>query len=141
MSENASARMRGMLSITNDLERVGDIFFQISKTLERKEQEKLYFTPEQRDGLNDMLNLVENAFEIMNKNLGNSPNNVTLDEAIASEKEINQLRNKLRKKHLKQMETGEINIPGALIYANVFSSLEKVGDHIINVSEARVGEV
>jgi len=141
MSENASARMRGMLSITNDLERVGDIYYQISKTLERKEQEKIYFTPEQRDGLNDMLSLVENAFDVMNKNLENSLNNVTLDEAVESEKEINQLRNKLRKKHLKQMETGEINIPGALIYANVFSSLEKVGDHIINVTEARIDEV
>ena len=35
----------------------------------------------------------------------------------------------------------DYNINSAMIYNNIFSSLEKVGDHLINVSEAIVGEI
>jgi len=141
MSEKASVDMRSMLSITNDLERVGDIFYQISKTLEKKESEKIYFTPGQRDDLNAMLDLVEKAFEIMNSNLDANYGGITLKSAIDVEREINQLRNQLRKRHLKMIEKGDTPLQGSIMYSNIFSSLEKVGDHIINVSEAVAGEI
>ena len=56
------------------------------------------------------------------------------------EKDINKLRNELREQHLTQFESGDINMNSALVYSNIFSSFEKVGDHIINVSEAVAGE-
>lgn len=133
MSEEASNRMRGMMNITTDLERIGDIFYQMSKTLERKDERKIYFTPEQRNGLNNMLKLVDEAFEIMNKNL-NANNKINIDAAILKEREINQLRDELREGHLEDIGSGE-STDNALIYSDLFSSLEKVGDHIINVSE------
>ena len=67
MSKEASVSMRSMLSITTDLERIGDIFYQMSKALEKKDNENSYFVPEQRDGLNQMLVLTAEAFEIMNQ--------------------------------------------------------------------------
>lgn len=133
MSMEASNRMRGMMNITTDLERIGDIFYQMSKTLERKDERKIYFTPEQRNGLNQMIKLVDEAFEIMNKNL-NSNNKIDIDGAMLKEREINQLRDELREGHLEDIGSGE-STDNALIYSDLFSSLEKVGDHIINVSE------
>lgn len=134
MSDEASLRMRGMLNITSDLERIGDIFYQMGKTLERKEENKIYFTPEQRDGINSMFKLVGEAFEIMNNNLNVEYGSVSLDKAIAKEREINQLRNELREvQHEYLGDSGTLN--NVLIFSDLYSSLEKVGDHIINVSE------
>lgn len=134
MSTEASANMRGMLNITTDLERIGDIFFQMSKTLEKKDSDKVYFTPEQRNGLNKMLEAVEKAFNVMNENLDQEYGTISMDKAISCEREINQLRNQLREEHLSNIGTGT-NIDNSIVYSNLFSSLEKVGDHIINVSE------
>lgn len=134
MSAEASIRLRGMLNISTDLERIGDIFYQISKTLERKNDNKIYFTPEQREGINKMLKLIGEAFEIMNTNLNSEYGSISLAAAINKEREINQLRDILREEHLAHIGAGE-NADNALIFSNLFSSLEKVGDHIINVSE------
>ena len=141
MSTEASIQMRGMLNITTDLERIGDIFYQIGKVLEKKDGDKNYFTPEQRDGINKMIDVTNEAFEIMNDNLATDYGSITLDNAIAKEKEINALRDNLRRQHLKNIESDEFNMNSALIYSNVFGAFEKVGDHIINVSEAVAGEI
>jgi phosphate:Na+ symporter len=50
------------------------------------------------------------------------------------------LRNKLRKEYLKKIEKGEMPIQTGMIYNNLIHSLEKVGDHIFNISEAIVGD-
>ncbi len=134
MSDEASFRMRGMLNISSDLERIGDIFYQVSKTLERKDSNKIYFSPEQRNGLNSMMKVVGEAFEIMNENLNSEYGSIDLDKAISKERQINQIRNDLRELHHEQIGEGN-NLDNALIFNDIFSSFEKIGDYIISVSE------
>ncbi|MBL7950640.1 MAG: Na/Pi cotransporter family protein [Flavobacteriales bacterium] len=139
--EDMSERIRAMLAIISDLERIGDIFYQMSRLLERKHEERLWFTPEQRNNLQDLLKLLDRAFTIMLKNLDAEDGHVAIDEAVEAEQHINQLRDQLRRTHLKSIETGDYNVKSGLIYNDLFSSCEKVGDHVINVSEALAGEV
>ena len=49
------------------------------------------------------------------------------------------MRNKLRKEYLTKIEKGEFKIQTGMIYNNMIHSLEKVGDHIHNITEAIVG--
>ncbi|MBS1583831.1 MAG: Na/Pi cotransporter family protein [Bacteroidetes bacterium] len=139
--EAVSERIRGMLGIIGDLERVGDILFQMSKSLERKNDERLWFSPEQRQNLLDTMALVEKAFTVMLRNLEAEGDAVSLDEAIDMEQRINQQRDRLRRSHLVSVESGDHNIKSGMVYADLFSSCEKLGDHLINVSEALVGIV
>ena len=136
-----SERIRGMISIIGDLERVGDILFQMSKGIERKADEKLWFTPEQRQNLLAMFQLMDRAFEVMLRNLDADSDAVKLDEAMEVEQHINQQRDALRRAHLRSVESGDHNIKSGLVYNDLFSSCEKLGDHLINVSEALTGMV
>jgi len=139
LSPSTSTKIRSMLSITSDLERIGDIFFQMSKSMERKDDERLYFLPEQRENLNKMLDRVESSFAIMNKNLNSDYGHITMTEALEAEREINRYRNELRETYLNNVQKGDYNIQAGMVYNDLFSSCEKVGDHIINVSEAVKG--
>ncbi len=142
ITPKTSLRLRSILNICNDLERIGDIYFQISKAVERKIEEKDYFLPEQRENINKMIEKVDQAFEIMVRNL-NTPSydNVSKEEAEAAEKAINAMRDQLREENNKKIGTADYNSKTAMVYNNLFSSLEKVGDHIINVTEAVIGEI
>ncbi len=141
LSEKSSQHVRSMLSITGDLERVGDIYYQMSKSLERKNNKKLWFTPEQREKLDEFFNLLNRALELMRSNLEGEFGVVTTEKAVEFENEINSMRNGLRKAHLKNVGTKDYNIESGLIYTDLFNSCEKIGDHVINVSEAMAGDI
>jgi len=139
LTERGSASVLGMLSIITDLERVGDIFYVMARILESKTESKVYFLPKQRTGIQEMLVLVDQSLEIMIQNLEAS-GGVDLEVAEAQESKINSARDHLIKKHLKDIEKATYSIQSGMIYVDLFTSLERVGDHIVNVSEALVEE-
>lgn len=141
MSEETAEQVRSMNSIVNDLERIGDIYYQMSKTIERKDEHKIWFVPKQRESLVQMFELVDKAFDIMIENLNADWSAVSIVKANAAENAINKKRDKMRDEHLENIGNSEFNMESGMIFNNLFSSCEKVGDHIINVSEAIIGKI
>ena len=76
------------------------------------------------------------AFDFMIENIEISADDLNINKAVDIENEIDRLRNRLRKDHLKSIGDSDYNIESGMIYTNMFSSFERIGDHIINVSEA-----
>ncbi|MBT3611464.1 MAG: Na/Pi cotransporter family protein [Flavobacteriales bacterium] len=140
MSDSASIKVRSMISIINDMERIGDICYQMSISIERKKEKKADFTNEATKSIENMLSEVQLSLNIMNNNLNSEYVQVSLTEASSAEININNIRNKLRKSYLRKIERGEMKIQTGMIYNNLIHSLEKIGDHIFNVSEAIVGD-
>ncbi len=142
VTPKTSITIRSILNICNDLERIGDIYYQMSKTIEKKIEDKIWFNQHQRDRLTEMFSLIDQAFDIMVENLrSDSYDNVDKQIASAMEQKINEHRNLMRKENLEHMSGPDYNVNSAMIYNNLFSSMEKIGDHIINVTEAIVGEI
>jgi phosphate:Na+ symporter len=139
LSRDSAMKVRGMLAITSELERIGDIFYSMSLTMKRKDEEKIWFTTEQRENIKTMLLAVDSAFEEMIRNLRSNPKEVNIEIAIAKEEEINRLRDRFRAEHLSSIEQHEFNVRSGIIYTDLLYSCEKIGDHIINVSEALLG--
>jgi len=141
ISGNSSIKIRSLLSINNDLERIGDIFFQMSLNIQKKNESNLWFTENQTEGLMSQFKLVDEALEIMNSNLESDYAKVSMTPARNKEKEINANRSDLRREHLKKIEKSEYDIMSGVIYIDLVAALEKVGDHTINVTEAVKSEI
>jgi len=140
LSERTSEKIRAMLSMVGDMERIADIYYQISKTTERKRKNKIWFTPEQRGRLLEMYSLMNLVLENMCKNLEMRYSEVELTEAKKLEKSLNKLRKEIRKEHFTNVEKGEYRYDNAAIYSDLFNSLEKIGDHAISVTQSITGE-
>lgn len=137
--EDISFRIRGMLVIIIELERMGDNLLHMGKALERKHDQRLWFTPEQRQEILDLMTLLEKAFLVMLHNLDVEKNELMLNQAVLAERSINLRSAQLRRDQLKKMDNGEQNLRTGMIYSDLSTSCEKIGDHIFRVSEALAG--
>ncbi|MBT6234779.1 MAG: Na/Pi cotransporter family protein [Bacteroidetes bacterium] len=135
VSESTSEQIRGLLGASSDLESIGDIYFNMAMQIEKKTKDKVWFDQKQRDYLTKYFSQIIEAYDEMVSNLDQKVEVLNISKAAELEQEINATRDKLRKKHLKSIEKQEYNYHSGLIYNNLFSSLEKVGDYIISVSE------
>ncbi|MEQ9423730.1 MAG: Na/Pi cotransporter family protein [Cyclobacteriaceae bacterium] len=140
LSNDASLRVASLLSINNDLERVGDIIFQMSKDIGRKIENEIEFNDEQLKGIHKILDSIDAAFNVMNTNLQKINGDISITDAFEKESAVNLVRDKLRKQHLKRMEDKGYDAKSGTIYKDFIFSCEKAGDHIMNVSEAITGE-
>jgi phosphate:Na+ symporter len=141
LTESASIRMRSILSISNDLETAADRFYQISEQINRKARKNIDFTSAQHNQLGQMFKLVDEALEIMLENLNMEYSKVSLDDAFEKEMEINTLRNRMRKAHLKSIEKKEYDLKSGISYNEIFLLLERAANHVLNVTRAITGEV
>lgn len=141
LSEESSRTVRSMLDIVSEIEQIGDLFFQMSLTFDRKIQNKAWFTLEQRRNLLEMFDLIDLSFENMIINLENRYEDIDLKKAESLEEQTNKLRDRIRKEHLDNMGKGDYNMDSGMIYNDLYSSLEKVGDHILQINIAISGKV
>ena len=72
----------------------------------------------------------------MDFNLHQTYDKIDLTEAYAVEKQINNLRDKLRSHHLESIKAGAYTYQVGTTYSGMYALYEKTGDYVINVSEA-----
>lgn len=140
LTEKSSIEVRSIFSIIHDLERIADIFSKIAKEYERKIELKADFHKIQVEGINQIQGKVEESLALMRQNLNNWGNGIEFETAKSLEKEINEIRTQLRRNHLQNLEKKKYDYTSGLIYYNIFIYFERAADHIINVSEALLGQ-
>jgi len=136
LNPKESLIIQSMLSIGSDMERLGDLFYEIGLQLNKKSEERDWFTPKQRTSLISFTNQINDAIENMVKNLGSEWGKIDLILATEMQIEIVKSRKKLQKQHIRNIEKHDYNIKSGLIYSNLYNLLERAGAHIINVNEA-----
>ena len=139
LSARSTIKVTSLLSCVNDLERIGDIVFQMSKDVERNLENNKGFKNKQINNILKMMDLVDEAFKIMIQNLDSTSKQISLEPAVKIEQEINQMRDQLRNDLTHNIEKDKYDAKRDGLYKDIFHLCEKLGDHIVNVSEAITG--
>ncbi|MDR2127110.1 MAG: Na/Pi cotransporter family protein [Prevotellaceae bacterium] len=137
LSELNVHRVQGMYKIIDEIESIADSAYNLARTLKRKNENKIEFDAVMTKDLNDMFDIVQKALNIMNANLDKGFAQITeIHNAYECEKDINVKRSQLRDKHILNIENGKYSYSAGTVYTDLINEAEKLGDYIINVSEA-----
>jgi phosphate:Na+ symporter len=139
LSESATKRIRSMHSMINDLERIGDLYYQMSKTFEHMDNEGVKLPKEAVTEIGKYLDLVRDTIKQMRKNMALANGKVDLKTAIKLENRINEMRDSMKEIHYKRLEKGTYSAKAGVFFLDFITRLEKIGDHIFNVNEALAG--
>lgn len=139
-TKSSSDNVQMMLGLTHDLENIADIFVSMGRAIMNKNKKKIWFTPGQREKIDELLSLVNESLKVMNNNLDKwEIGEEDLSKAQNIEQQIDKMRKKLRKNYLTKIEEGEYNVRGGILYAELFNSCERLADYAENVSKGLSG--
>ena len=132
LSPELSARLSALSAINPAMERVGDALVNMSWQLDAKGRQGVYFLPKQRTSLIEMLRLLKEALTLMDRNL--RQNAADLDAVADVEGKINSLTERLREKHLRDLDKGKYPASSGVFYNDLVNELEKCGDRVASVA-------
>ena len=134
-TQKTNEEIKSILSIINDLESIGDSYYSISKLIQRKSENNIYFVPIQRNNILKMIEKIENLFTQLKKYVGDT--DVITSKIIKKEKmKINKLHYELKKEHLINISNNKYSIKSGVIYSDVLSGLENITNNIMDVRDS-----
>lgn len=139
MSEYESAKHTALMDSVRDIERIGDHFENVVELIEYKISNKVNLTEQAREDLNNMFDLVI----LIVKQAVSTLENMDREEALAviqKESRIDDMERTFRKKHIIRMNEGLCNPSAGIIFVDIISNLERIGDHAMNIAEEVLGE-
>ncbi|MCR5180989.1 MAG: Na/Pi cotransporter family protein [Bacteroidaceae bacterium] len=138
LSDDTKGKIRSMLRQISELESIGDACYNVSRALNRKREGREEFTPEQTEHLHEMLRLVNEGMARMITIVAGRREDLSIDLSRDIERDINELRNTLKAKNIQDVNAHLYSYALGTLYVDIISSLEKMGDYIMNVVEARL---
>ncbi len=140
ISEASSQRVSGMLRVVDNLESIGDEIYQIAVTRKNKRADAVHFSDELNNNLARISELTLTALQVMDSNLNGEYENADLQAAYDAEDALNAYRDQLRAAHLDALKNSTYDYAIGTAYSGLYALYEKLGDYVINVSEAVKGE-
>ena len=137
ISEKTSHMIKAMYKIIGELESLGDSGESISRILSRRNIHNKSFDADTIKKLNAMVDLVDNAYDVMilNLSLAFDGKLEEISNAYSAEDRINNLRNNLRDEEIESIESDRKNYQTSVYYMDIVSELETMGDFMINISQ------
>lgn len=136
LERNTTERIRFMQTMINDLERIADIYYQISKLAQRMASANASWPEQANEDMVSMVNTLKKTIRFMGENVRLEPAAVDLEKAIVMEDELDALRNEYRDRHYLRLELGAYAPQAGVIFIDMLNRLERIGDHVLNVNES-----
>ena len=136
LSTENSQRIRAMFKIVTEIESIADSSLNVAKAIYRRNDQGVTFPEEITTKLKHMFVLVEDTLNVMCTNLAMEYKEVNAKKAYELEKTINDYRTILKQEHLLAIEEKRYDYPTGILYNDLFSECEKIGDYAINITQA-----
>ena len=138
VSEKTSMEIKAMYKVIGELESLGDSGEAISRILSRRNIHNKTFDVDSVKKLNQMVDLVEQAYDVMIDNLEAAfyGKLEEISNAYAAEDHINTLRNNLRDEAIERLDSNEKTYQSSVYFMDIVSELERMGDFMINISQS-----
>jgi phosphate:Na+ symporter len=138
ITTEVSKDITSLINMVNNIERIGDHCDNLGELIERRKATKSSFSEEAMDGIRDIYHETRHFLEfviqgMVKQDLGIKP------EADRFEKRINYFEDTLRQAHIDRLNAGTCSVESGLIFIDMLTNFEKIGDHVFNVAEAVVG--
>ena len=133
-----SERHVTLMDMVRDIERIGDHFENIIELIDYRDVNKVNLSDDAMDDLSEMFTLtietVQKALESLNTN------DVELARTVAEQEDlIDKMERRFRKNHIMRLNEGSCSAQAGMIFVDIVSNLERVGDHAVNIAEAILG--
>ncbi|MDQ0231629.1 phosphate:Na+ symporter [Metabacillus malikii] len=138
MSPTESEEHSMLMDTVRDIERVGDHFENIVELVNFQLNNKVKLTTSAQEDLDDMFKLTINTLKNAITSLDDK--DIALAKNVQkAEEEIDRMERTLRKKHILRINEGSCSGSSGVVFVDIISNLERIGDHCVNIAEAVLG--
>lgn len=132
--DDKQVRVMDLFSCVHDIERIGDHAENLAELAQYRIDNKVSFSDLAMDDLKIMIDLVEKVCYDVVEGFEQQDAKAALS-TIKIEDEIDAMEEKLRTGHIARLNDGTCSAPSGIIFLDVVSNLERVGDHATNIAE------
>lgn len=120
--------------ITGNTERIGDHALNIAGYIDVIRNKKIAFSDEARAELSEMQTITKEALDKVLNMKTATPE--WLSDIAAFEQRIDDMTETYREQHLERMRQGKCTEEACILYSELLTDFERIGDHILNIAQA-----
>lgn len=139
LSDQDSEKHSALINSVRDIERIGDHFENVVELVQFEVSNKIVITDGAKADLNEMIELTNRAFRESIESISEMNRDKAL-EVVKLENQIDRMEKSFRKKHIIRLNEGSCTGSSGIVYVDILSNLERIGDHALNIAEDVLGE-
>ena len=140
LSDETKQKIRQMMREVGELESIADACYNIARIIHRRDQTGKKFTSQQVNDLQAMMALCEEALDKMFTIVDGQDEENNIDETMRVEKGINAMRDRLRTENVEAVNKHSYDYTLGTLFDDIVGELERLGDYVVNVVEAKIGK-
>lgn len=138
VTEDESKEIFSMIYIVSNLERIGDHCENIAKLCKRRTEYGIEFSEGGREELNLIYHHTLMYLQTIIEALVETPEDL-MERVRAYEPQLNAMRLEMRIHHMERLQSAACSADAGLIFVDMLTSFEKIGDHAYNIAESLSG--